>query len=520
MEKSTSNKEFIFQHFWCINPKGEISIHHEGLIQFFKSKGFCWLASTDSKQLVRKEGNILSETDITDVVNLTYTFLNSPQVPDSLGNGASKKELINLFVRGIDNYINQAKLRLLPIIKLDQHRDKPGKSYFYCKDVVVEITADDINVGGYAALDSYVWKNQIKPHTFQLLDSDASPGDFETFALRICDNNMEKFESLQTILGYTLHRYWSPSNSIIPCLLDETVVGDEEAQGGTGKTLLCQGLSYIRSMVDVDGKNFKTGANFAFQRVSASTEILFVDDLHRAAIFEDWFSIVSNGLEINKKFKAAVKMQKEFSPKIILTSNFPIRSIAGFSTERRKIELEIGTYYGPERKPKDEFKRDFFQEWEDDEFNKMYNFFARCIQKYFKSGIIQPPSVNSSLRKLITELGSEDLLQFLDEKVHMRNTERFHKRDMYEEFLKSNPGQNRYYPSQNRFIRKVHKYFEHHKIQYRETPLATRAVMEIIDWGNVPVPEEEILEPDKEIKTLADTLHTYTVIDTTPDENQ
>lgn len=519
-DNADTNKELIFTHFWCVDPKGKVSIHHEGLIEFFRDKGFYWLNTNDSKQLILMQGNIVSEIDITDIVNYTYAFIWSDQVPELLGNGAKKKDLLNLFVRGIDNYINNAKLRLLPIVNLEQHRDTATTSYFYCKDDVVKITEDTISVSGYVSLDGYVWKDQIKPHSFTLLDSDSDTGDFETFAYHICDKNDEKFESLQTVIGYTLHRYWTASTPIIPCLLDETVVGNEEAQGGTGKTLLCQGFSYVRSMVGVDGKNFKASGNFAFQRVSGTTELLFVDDLPRYAVFEDWFSIVSTGLVVNKKFKASFQIEREYSPKIILTSNFPIRSIAGYSTERRKLEMEIGTHYGPHLKPIDEFGEEFFQGWDDAEFNKMFNFFARCTQKYLKQGLIEPPSINAKLRKLIMELGSEDLLQFLDEKVYLRNTHRLHKRDMYDEFLKSNPGQKKYYPSQNRFIRRVHKYLDHRKIQYKETPAASRKVIEITDWGDVPATDVTIVEQEDNGSSLANTPHDYSTVDTKEDETK
>lgn len=518
-ETNSTNKEVIFQHFWVIDAEGKISIHHQGLIEFFSSRGFCWLDTDGDKQLIQKKGNIIEATDITSITNYAYRFIMSDVVPDELGNGATRQDLLNLFVRGIDNYINNPKLRLLPIVKLKLHRDTPEKSFFYFNNGVVKVTATTITMDSYTALGCHVWKSQIKNRDFTLLPADDAPGDFATFSFRICDENPDKFESLQTIIGYILHRYWMPSKSVIPCLLDETVVGDDEAQGGTGKTLLCQGFSYVRNMVDVDGKNFKASKDFAFQRVTSATEILFVDDLSRSSVFEDWFSIISTGVEVNQKFKASFKIDREYSPKIIITSNFPIRSLPGNSTERRKIELEIGTYYGADKQPKDEFGRDFFEGWDDVEYNKMFNFFARCTQKYLTSGIISPPSKNMELRRLISELGSPDLLQFLDEKMYMRVENRFNKKDLFAEFLSENPGQKRFYTSQNRFIRKVHKYFEYKKMEYTETPAATKKIINITGWGDIPMPDDTTEEvPTSKLDTLADKAHDYMVIDA-PENN-
>lgn len=512
---TNTNQKMLYQNFWVIDPKGKISIHHQGLITFLSSRGFCSLDTNGDYQLVQMKGNIIEATDIIFITNYTYTFITSDAVPDLLGNGATRQDLLNLFVRGIDNYINKPKLRLLPIIKLSLHRDTPTTSYLYFQNTVVAVTADNITMINYTALDGHIWKSQIKERDFTLLPVTDDVGDFATFSFRICDKKDDKFESLKTVIGYMLHRYWMPSKSVIPCLLDETVVGNDEAMGGTGKTLLCQGLGYARSMVDVDGKNFTPKSNFAFQRVNSGTEILFVDDLSRKSVFEDWFSIVSTGVEVNPKFKPSFKIEREYSPKIIITSNFPIRSLPGNSTERRKLELEIGTYYGAHRQPRDEFGRDFFEGWDEAEFNRMFNFFARCIQKYLTTGIITPPSVNAELRQLISELGSDDLYSFLEEKMNERVDSRFNKKDLYAEFRAENPGQIKYFPSQNKFTLKVKKYFKFRNITYTETPSNNKTSFTITGWGDIPVPNITVEEvPETKLDTLEDNAHDYMVIDT------
>lgn len=118
------------------------------------------------------------------------------------------------------------------------------------------------------------------------------------------------------------------------------------------------------------------------------------------------------------------------------------------------------------------------------------------------------------LRKLISDLGSPDLLQFLDEKMYMRVENRFNKKDLFAEFLAENPGQKRYYTSQNKFIRKVHKYFEYKKMEYTETPAATKKIINITDWGDIPAPDDfpEDVVPNK-LDTLADNAHDYMLVD-------
>ncbi len=406
--------------------------------------------------------------------------------------GFEKNHLINVLVRGIDKYINVPKLRLLGIKEISFHYDTKKESFFYFKNGVVKVTADGINLMDYKELDGFIWMKQVKPYDINLLGVGVSLGDFKEFCFRVCNKDEKRFEALQTIIGYILHRYWSPSLTVVPCFLDETINGTEEAQGGTGKTTICLALGLIRNMIDIDGKDFKPGGDFRFQRLDLDTEIMFIDDLDRHTSFEFCFSIVSAGLEVNQKNKAAFKIPKERTPKIIISSNFPVKCIAGNSSERRKVEFEVSSYYGSALKPMQEFGREFFQEWNNEDFNHMFNFFINCTQLYLKKGIIQPPQINAALRKLIGELGGSDLKDFLDEKV-LSGAEKWNKKDLYDDFVKSHYGLQKYYPSQNKFMMKVHKYLKYRGIAYEEKPANTKRVIHV-DLSSVQE-EDNAIDP-------------------------
>ncbi|MGP8217460.1 MAG: hypothetical protein ACLQQ4_17970 [Bacteroidia bacterium] len=503
--------EVVFGPFWQVAPDNEISIYHEGLNRFLAERGFFYLKADGAKRLCRMEGKLVEECDIADVTRCVYDFINSASVPEILAYTAKKKDLVNKFVRGIDNYINYPKLRLLPIKELKFHCDNKEESFFYFKNGVVRVTKDGISTGNYTGLNDYLWKRKIKPHSFTLLDSNAAAGEFETFCYRVCNKDEKRFESLKTIVGYLLHRYWHASNPVIPCFLDETSLGTDQAMGGTGKTLICQALQYARNLVDVDGKSFDPHGSFAFQRVNMDSEILFVDDLDRKTSFESWFSIASTGIDVNQKNKPAFRIPKEKMFKIVITSNFPIRSIPGRSTERRKVEFECSSYYG-EVKPSDEFGHEFFTDWGDDQFNSMFNFLARCVQAYLDKGIIRYKSENYELRQLDSYI-NKDVMQFLNEKFFSRATDKFIKKDLYHEFLQNYPGQRQYHPSSNGFIMKVHMYLDHFKVQYTEIPANKKTVIEILDWGNLPDADGDAVATDNH-KTLSDTPHNYSVVNT------
>jgi hypothetical protein len=472
-EKAAEQKpeEVVYGEFWQVTKK-EVNIHHEGLLIRLRKSGFCWIRIDGKKRLVQIQGKIVEEVDITDISDYVYQYIQT-FVPEFIGFGKKRSELVNLFSRGIEKYINFPKLRLLGIKEISFHFDTKTESFFYFKNGVVKVTADSISLIQYSELSGFLWKKQIRKRPMILLEA-GTTGDFRDLCFRICNKDEKKFTSLRSIIGYILHRYWSPSLTKIPIFLDETVNGTDEAQGGTGKTIICLALEHIRNMVTIDGKSFKPGGDFRFQQLDLDTEILFIDDLDRHTSFEFCFSIITAGIEVNQKNKASFRIPKEKTPKPIITSNFPVKSIAGNSTERRKIEFEVSSYYGAKLTPSQEFGRDFFQDWSGDDFNKMFNFFIYCCQFYLQNGIVDPPSVNTEMRRLISDLGGADLKDFLDEKV-LEGSERWIKKDIYDEFCTSHYGLKKYYSSQNKFTTKVKKYFDFRSITYDETASKRKA---------------------------------------------
>jgi hypothetical protein len=490
-----SADQIVFGAFWQVYPNGDIELHHYGLLKFLADKGgFFWLQRDGAKRLCRMEGMIVDEADITDVEQYANDFIAS--IPEELGYGVKRNSLQNKFVRGIDNYINFPKLRLLPVKELEFHFDTKSECSFYMKNGVVRVTADAITINTYESLQKYIWRKQIKPHTFTLLKPGEPAGDYQTFCENICrkdDGSKDdaKFASLRTIIGYMLHRHWNMSRPVIPCVLDSTSLGLETAEGGTGKSQIFGGMGYIRNMAVIDGKIFSPGSSFPYQLVSLDTEILYVDDLDRNTSFENWFSVVTTGLDVNHKNKAAFKIPLQRTPKIGITSNFPIKSIQGRSTDRRKIEFECGIYYST-RQPIDDFGKELYNEWDEDEFNRMLNFLVHCVQDYLLNGILNPPSSeNSELRKLIGLIGGIDLKEYLDDKIRALKKNRLNKKDLYTEFLSSYRGQQNYYRSPHRFTLKVHKYLDFHKVEYIETPARSKEYIEILDLGNLAEPDTE-----------------------------
>ena len=103
-----------------------------------------------------------------------------------------------------------------------------------------------------------------------------------------------------------------------------TILNDERisdsANGGTGKGILLQSLEHMKKLIMIDGKAFAFEKSFPYQLVSADTQILAFDDVKKYFDFERLFSVVTEGLTLEKKNKDAIKIPFSKSPKVIILS--------------------------------------------------------------------------------------------------------------------------------------------------------------------------------------------------------
>ena len=161
-------------------------------------------------------------------------------------------------------------------------------------------------------------------------------------------------------------------------------------------------LAHMKKIVTIDGKSFMFERSFAYQLVSADTQILVFDDVKKYFDFERLFSVVTEGLTLEKKNKDAIKIPFSKSPKIAITTNYAIKG-AGNSFARRKWELELHQHYNKNFTPLDEFGKLMFGDWNDDEWCDFDNYMIRCLQDYLTNGLVESKFVNLKIRQLSAE---------------------------------------------------------------------------------------------------------------------
>ena len=202
----------------------------------------------------------------------------------------------------------------------------------------------------------------------------------------------------------------------------------------------------ILLLVFIDGKSFNFERSFAYQTVSVDTQIVCFDDVRKYFDFERLFSVVTEGLTLEKKNKDAIKIPFSRSPKITITTNYAIKG-AGNSFERRKWELELHQYYSKEFTPLEEFGKLMFGDWDDGEWSEFDNYMVNCLRSYLRTGLVRSSFVNLRIRQLSAET-SHEFIEWCglingvtpNEKFQeLADGHKVYKQDLYYDFIQDNP---------------------------------------------------------------------------------
>ena len=243
-------------------------------------------------------------------------------------------------------------------------QDTNTSSFIPFKNGVVEVTKNKVELKSYIDVDGYIWENQILNRDFVELKQHKN--DFQDFISKVSNQDDTRTQALESTLGYLLHTFKDKTEQKAIIFNDQEI--DDNANGGSGKSLMLTAIGYFRNIVTVDGKQFNSMKNdCVYQRVNLDTQILAFDDVKKNFDFEQLFSVVSQGITVNRKNKDEIYIPFERSPKIVITTNYVIAG-AGSSHDRRRHELEFFQYFNAQHSPLHEYGRLLFDSWSQDDW--------------------------------------------------------------------------------------------------------------------------------------------------------
>lgn len=408
------------EDFWSVSDKGKISVVPLRYKFFLERNGFKKHFPNDSEkpQFVFVESNKVEVTSISRIKDFVLDYL------------LERKEIdVWNYCANYQNLFSEMYLLMLESIDLSMLSDTRDKSYIAYNNGILEVTKDRRSLVDFIDIEGYIWKSHILDREFIELES--NDNDYKKFI-----NNISGGEPLpiECTIGYLISTYKNRSNNKAIILNDEVI--SDNPEGGTGKGLFVQGLSKIRNTCIIDGKQFDSKKSFAYQTVSLDVKILVFDDVKKNFDFEDKFSLVTEGMTLERKNKDAIKLNVHDSPKLLLSTNYAIKG-EGNSHDRRRHELEISQYYGKDLTPDDEFGRQLFDEWDKTEFQRFDNYMVWCLQTYMNKGLIKQNAKNIKLRKFIAET-SMDFYEWMSEDGNFALDYRHDKKVCYNNFVQEN----------------------------------------------------------------------------------
>ena len=379
------NKE---KRFWSVDKKGKVSIVHIAFKEFLEERGFykfCPEGRT-SYVFVKVENNLVDHTTENAIKDDVLGYL--LELGDS--------NVYNYFADKT-RFFKEDFLSLLATIDIYFVEDTKDTAYLYYRNGAVKITNKSVEIIDYFDLGGYVWKDHVIDRNYKKCNGKC---DYETFIENICAKDKTRIESMRSTIGFLMHGH--KNQSFCPAVILNDEIISDNPEGGTGKGLFMNALGHMKKVVTIDGKSFNFEKSFAYQLVSADTQILVFDDVKKNFDFERLFSVVTEGLTLEKKNKHAIKIPFEKSPKIAITTNYAIKG-AGNSFARRKWELELHQHYSKTYTPLNEFDRLMFGDWNENDWCRFDNYMIRCLQLYMGEGLMESKFVNLKVRQLSAE---------------------------------------------------------------------------------------------------------------------
>lgn len=395
-----STKDYSHFDLAAPNPSsGKWELDFINITAFFVQRGyFIYRQSVDKWILIRIVDNIVKQVGKKDLKDEILNYIIDQET----------RYMHQYVLKNIAKAVSDEFLETLPEKNVSFRKDRKDAMQLYYQNCIIKITRDKISRHDYTELDGFIWESQILQREFnenELKDD----SDFKKFCWNISNHDKFRYSSILSVIGYLVHNFKSPGYSPAIILNDEVI--SDHPEGGTGKGILIKAVERFVQTTTLEGKTFSFDNNFVYQQVNSDTKLISFQDVNKSFDFERLFSVMTDGITIEKKGLQAVHYNFNDTPKIIITTNYALRGV-GNSHERRRFEIEISQYYNKNRTPFDEFKKMMFDDWDPNDFQLFDNFIIECCQFYLTNGLVKQKLINLPEKRLIAQTNS-DFIKFM-----------------------------------------------------------------------------------------------------------
>jgi len=437
---------------------------------FLQNRGFGRLRRIDKTyQFIHLDPPVVRSIDASDARDFLFQFAKH----------YCKKEVNEMLIKGVSQYIGPDKLSLLNFIEPNFIKPNRDSQYFYFDRTCWFVTKDKVSEIGYENIDHHIWEEQKKntPAKYlgkPLIKFNESDGQYDyqlsaegqkthflqflintsNFTWRKNDRdisseeeNENKIHLLSKLCAIGYMAMTAKDNNVCRAVIGmdgkQSEVG--ESNGRSGKSLIGELMRAVTQTVYIPGKRQDLfNDQFIWNDVTESTRIVFIDDVLQNFNFEFLFPFITGDWSVNYKGGRRITFPFLQSPKIYIATNHAIKG-SGSSFRDRQWLLAFSDYYNDQHKPADDFGVMFFSEWDYEQWNLCWNMLANCIQLYLRFGVIQAPGERLEQRKLRQEIG-ETLISWAEEyfSSDTKLNVRISKKDLYDSLCTYDPNMRKY----------------------------------------------------------------------------
>jgi hypothetical protein len=437
--------------FWDINDKNQAVINRGRLIDFLHFHGgfalFYYDKNSTIYRIVQCKDGLLQEASSEYMKKFVVEYID--RLPDTFDGGITPADLKSLILKSHEQFFSNGLLEFLPRADYNLLKDDYNAAYFPFKNGVIKVSAESVQLLSYADVNKVVWKTQIIDFEIKVdPDIKDKEPEYAEFINCIAGNDEERYKYACTLIGYLSHKYKDPAKPYCVILAEEN--DNETKGGGTGKGIFLTAISKLINTERVDGKNFKLDKNFAFQRVGLDTKLVAIEDTRKNVDFEGFYSIITEGITVEKKNKDELFIPYKDSPKIVFTTNYTIIN-NGAHARRRQKTFEFAGFFGAENTPVHHFGHNLFDDWDITQWGLFYNFMFECCKAYLEHGILETQSTIKVKRKHIRLKYGEEFIEWFDEYAKEEAKDWRPIIALYDDFIGANGIEKKFF-SQKRFV--------------------------------------------------------------------
>lgn len=376
--------------FWESSGKGRFQLVYKLLSKWLKGAGYHTIKQDGKFTYIKLKGSLIEEVSPEDISIKAYDYIEQ------------EDEVAWEYLVGAKGGIEAKVLNIvLPSIELKLFRDSKHISYFPYKNGVLKVMGKSVELIAYNQFTAgHIWINQVIDRNYII--GEYGHSDYGDFIGKIAGSE-DAENSIMSSIGYLLSTYKNPSQGKIVVINDFDI--NDEPQGRSGKGLLLKGVAELRSTITIDGKRYNpNNVGFSLQRITRDTQVVLFDDLNKGSNFEKFFSMATDGMEIDRKNKVPIRFNYLDSPKIAMTTNYVLKGGSG-SNRGRRIEIDLQGYFSVDHSPIDEYGKLFFNEWNTQEWQEFDYVMIGCLQFFLLNGIIEQVNKNSPQKNFIKDAG-------------------------------------------------------------------------------------------------------------------